>query len=120
MSTARHQLAGAPGTGTTIDNMASRVKAWARINGATAAALDTFNVSSTTDTAVGQHTLTYTAFLANYGAYPVVATTTAGGGFFIDITGVGNNAVTCSAYAVNGTTLIDITQKSVLVAGALA
>ena len=64
MSTARHQLAGAPGTGTTIDNMASRVKVAAYIwySGGTIASLAfSLNASSVTDGAVGQAAVNFTA-----------------------------------------------------------
>jgi hypothetical protein len=56
MSTSRHQFAGAPGTGTTVDNMQSRVKMWSLFNQqpATPVLNAGFNVSSLGDDAVGQ------------------------------------------------------------------
>lgn len=67
MSTNRYLNAGAPGTGTTVDNMASRVKAWASINGATAPASlnSSLGVSSVTDVGVGDWGLNLSSPMAN-------------------------------------------------------
>jgi hypothetical protein len=67
MSTARHQLAGAPGTGTTIDNMQSRVKAWI-FYGQTASTDTTyssFNISNYVDNGMGIAAIAFTAVFTN-------------------------------------------------------
>ena len=75
MSTARHQLAGAPGTGTTIDNMSSRVKAWSRVNYSSGvpSLMTNMNVSGIVDTALGQLTINLSAPMAsvNYSFFAV-------------------------------------------------
>jgi len=67
MSTARHQLAGAPGTGTTIDNMASRVKMWAMFNQVptTPIIYRSLNISSLLDGGVGFSILVYAAVMVD-------------------------------------------------------
>lgn len=63
MSTARFNNAGAVGTGTTIDNMGSRAKAHALVNDipATPTIGDSLNLSSVTDTGVGNARMNFTA-----------------------------------------------------------
>ena len=67
MSTARYDNAGKTGTGTTIDNMGSRVKAWVSLNneGASAAIHQGFNVSSVGDNGVGSFSAAFPAPFAN-------------------------------------------------------
>ena len=74
MSTARHQLAGAPGTGTTIDNMKSRCKAYSGFDQTTLAVYETLNIASLTDIGVGWTGSNFTAVMANNNYNPFVST----------------------------------------------
>ena len=67
MSTSRYNNSGAVGTGTIIDNMASRVKSWATINNpaVTLVVLGSLNTSSVTDNGVGNFTHNYTSVFAD-------------------------------------------------------
>ena len=65
MSTARYDNAGKTGTGTVVDNMGSRVKAWANFNGAGApiTLFSAFGVSSVGDGGLGVYAVNHTTTL---------------------------------------------------------
>ena len=74
MSTARYLNAGAPGAGTTIDNMGSRAKAWGCVNQiGTQTIRSSLNVASITDSGVGVTYFNFTALMLN-GEYAAFST----------------------------------------------
>ena len=118
MSTARHQLAGAPGTGTTIDNMASRAKAWLTVNQVgTMANLASLNITSIGDGGLGQTSFVFTAPMAN-ALYVVVPSANSAGGRISRHTTASTTGSGYSCY--DQTTNADFTLTGAIVTGDLA
>lgn len=123
MSTARHQLAGAPGTGTTIDNMASRLKCWCNWHGnfnSVPTIRESMNLSSIGDAGVGLYNMNFTAVLAT-GSPSVIpnfsrVASWASGGADVPIFGTVNVRVSVVENGVN----LDPNAACVLIAGNLA
>lgn len=65
MSTARFNNAGAVGTGTTVDNMQSRVKAYVATDTAQAVAVASYNISSLTDLGGGASNVNLASAMAS-------------------------------------------------------
>ena len=81
MSTTRYSNAGAPGSGTTIDNMASRCKAHVGFDQFAMTMFENLNVASLTDLGVGWTASNFTAVMANNLYNPFVSTFSMVGGY---------------------------------------
>ena len=121
MSTARHQLAGAPGTGTTIDNMASRVKAWAVIDQRnTQTVTGGFGVSSIADGGLGNTVVTLAAAM-NGAVYATTVSSWAMAGWTgRTLASIPSTATTFTLWYYENNTPIDSTPMQTIVAGTLA
>jgi len=121
MSTARHQLAGAPGTGTTIDNMQSRTKVWLSVNqqGVMVVRIS-FNVSGIQDGGNGITTVTFGApfstgeYAGISGAQPVISVLDV----WSDVTS--KSAINCNCRHYENSTPTDVLALDIIMMGNLA
>ena len=121
MSTSRYTNTGRPGTSTVIDNMASRVKAWASVAQQTATPTlgKNFNVASLLDGGVGQTTCYFTALMTGSAVTAGTTWVNTGGYSKANFNG---GSTGMNTYVVNSSTgaLVDEYNVQVLALGDMA